>query len=94
MTAVAALDPAASDARSVAIILDGNARWAEARGLPVAEGHREGTRAVRRTVEAAISLGVRSLAVYAFSTENWSRPPEEVTDLMDDLRRDDRAGAA
>ena len=48
----------------------------------MAEGHREGTRAVRRTVEAAISLGVHSLAVYAFSTENWSRPPEEVTDLM------------
>ncbi len=70
-------------ARSVAIILDGNARWAEARGLPVSEGHREGTRAVRRTVEAAIALGVRSLAVYAFSTENWTRPPEEVTDLME-----------
>jgi undecaprenyl diphosphate synthase len=51
--------------------------------LPVAEGHREGTRAVRRTVEAAIALGVRSLAVYAFSTENWTRPPDEVTDLME-----------
>jgi undecaprenyl diphosphate synthase len=67
----------------VALILDGNARWAEARGLPVSEGHREGTRAVRRTVEAAIALGIRSLAVYAFSTENWARPPEEVTDLME-----------
>lgn len=67
----------------MAIILDGNARWAEARGLPVAEGHREGTRAVRRTVEAAIELGIRSLAVYAFSTENWTRPVEEVTDLME-----------
>ena len=67
----------------MAIILDGNARWAEARGLPVSEGHREGTRAVRRTVEAAIELGIRSLAVYAFSTENWTRPPEEVTDLME-----------
>ena len=72
-----------SVARSVAIILDGNARWAEARGLPVAAGHREGTRAVRRTVEAAIAAGVRSLAVYAFSTENWARPADEVSDLME-----------
>jgi undecaprenyl diphosphate synthase len=80
---VAALDPAASDARSVAIIMDGNGRWAEARGLPIADGHRAGTRALRRTVEAAIDLGVRSLAVYAFSTENWSRPAEEVDDLME-----------
>ena len=80
---MAALDPAASDARSVAIIMDGNGRWAEARGLPVADGHRAGTRALRRTVEAAIDLGVRSLAVYAFSTENWSRPAEEVEDLME-----------
>ena len=70
-------------ARSVALIMDGNGRWAEARGLPVADGHRAGTRALRRTVEAAIDLGVRSLAVYAFSTENWSRPAEEVDDLMD-----------
>jgi len=70
-------------ARSVAIILDGNARWAEGRGLPVSEGHREGTRAVRRTVEAAIDLGIRSLAVYAFSTENWTRPIDEVADLME-----------
>ena len=70
------------EARNVAIILDGNARWAEQRGLPIAEGHRAGTRAVRRTVEAAIELGVRSLALYAFSTENWSRPPDEVAALM------------
>ena len=75
--------PATDLARSVAIILDGNARWAKARGLPLAEGHREGTRAVRRTVEAAIALGVGSLAVYAFSTENWSRPIDEVDDLME-----------
>jgi undecaprenyl diphosphate synthase len=67
----------------VAIILDGNARWAHARGLTVAEGHREGTRAVRRTVEAAIDLGVGALALYAFSTENWSRPADEVEDLME-----------
>jgi undecaprenyl diphosphate synthase len=70
-------------ARAVAIIMDGNGRWAEQRGLPVAEGHREGTRALRRTVEAAIDLEVESLAVYAFSTENWSRPIDEVEDLME-----------
>src|SRR3712207_2200407 len=62
--------------------MDGNGRWAERRGLPVAEGHQAGTRALRRTVEAAIDLGVESLAVYAFSTENWSRSPGEVRDLM------------
>ncbi|HEV8249914.1 MAG TPA: polyprenyl diphosphate synthase [Gaiellaceae bacterium] len=72
-------------ARAVAIIMDGNGRWAEQRGLPVAEGHRAGTRALRRTVEAAIDLGVRSLAVYAFSTENWARPSDEVADLMEIL---------
>jgi undecaprenyl diphosphate synthase len=70
-------------ARAVAIIMDGNGRWAEQRGLPVAEGHRAGTRALRRTVEACIDLGVESLAVYAFSTENWSRPVDEVEDLME-----------
>ena len=63
--------------------MDGNGRWAERRGLPVAAGHREGTRALRRTVEAAIDLGVESLAVYAFSTENWARPADEVDDLME-----------
>jgi undecaprenyl diphosphate synthase len=81
-----ASDPSGSTAaRTVAIIMDGNGRWATARGLPVAEGHREGTRALRRTVEAAIDLGVTALAVYAFSTENWSRPPEEVAALMEIL---------
>ena len=73
-------------ARAVAIILDGNGRWAEQRGLPVSEGHREGTRAVRRTVEGAIDLGVESLALYAFSTENWSRPLDEVAELMEIFR--------
>ncbi|MBA3428724.1 MAG: di-trans,poly-cis-decaprenylcistransferase [Actinobacteria bacterium] len=63
--------------------MDGNGRWAERRGLPVAEGHREGTRALRRTVEAAIDLGVQALAVYAFSTENWTRPADEVESLME-----------
>ncbi len=62
--------------------MDGNGRWAAARGLPVAEGHREGARALRRTVEAAIELGIESLAVYAFSTENWARPADEVEAIM------------
>ena len=57
-------------ARSVAIIMDGNGRWARRRGLPVAAGHRAGTKALRRAVEAAIDLDVESLVVYAFSTEN------------------------
>jgi undecaprenyl diphosphate synthase len=69
--------------RSVAIIMDGNSRWAAGKGLPVEAGHREGTRALRRTVEAAIDLNIRSLAVYAFSTENWLRPPPEVDALME-----------
>ena len=70
-------------ARSVAIIMDGNGRWARRRRLPVAAGHRAGTRALRRTVEAAIDLGVESLCVYAFSTENWSRPADEIEALME-----------
>jgi len=63
--------------------MDGNGRWAEQRGLPVAEGHRAGTKALRRTVEAAIDLGLETLVVYSFSTENWSRPAGEVHSLMD-----------
>ena len=74
---------ASRGAETVAIIMDGNGRWAHRRGLPVAAGHRAGTAALRRTVEAAPDLGVRSLCVYAFSTENWARPDEEVADLMD-----------
>jgi len=70
------------EARVVAIIMDGNGRWAEAHGLSVAEGHRAGARALRRTVEAAIDLGIETLVVYAFSTENWTRPSDEVADLM------------
>jgi undecaprenyl diphosphate synthase len=70
-------------ARAVAVIMDGNGRWAEQRGLPIAEGHRAGTKALRRTVEAAMDVGLESLAVYAFSTENWSRPVDEVEDLME-----------
>ncbi len=77
------LGPGADTPGSIAIIMDGNGRWAERRGLPVAEGHRAGTRALRQTVETAIDLGVASLAVYAFSTENWTRPVDEVHDLME-----------
>jgi undecaprenyl diphosphate synthase len=78
-----ASSPASELPRSVAIILDGNSRWAAARGLSTSEGHRAGTRALRRTVEAAIELGIDSLTVYAFSTENWMRPMDEVDDLME-----------
>jgi undecaprenyl diphosphate synthase len=70
-------------AQTVAIIMDGNGRWARRRGLPTAAGHRAGTRALRRTVEAAIDLGIHDLVVYAFSTENWSRPQDEVNALME-----------
>ena len=71
------------DARTVAIIMDGNGRWAAAHGVSVAEGHRAGSRALRPVVETAIDLGIESLAVYAFSTENWTRSPDEVAALMD-----------
>src|SRR5689334_23415579 len=70
-------------AETVAIIMDGNGRWARRRGLPTVVGHRAGTRALRRTVEAAIELGIRHIVVYAFSTENWSRPQDEVDALME-----------
>jgi undecaprenyl diphosphate synthase len=70
-------------AQSVAIILDGNGRWARGRGLPTAAGHRAGARTVRRIVEASIDLGIHDLAVFAFSTENWSRSEEEVDALME-----------
>ena len=70
-------------AGSVAIILDGNGRWAKRRGLPTAAGHRAGARAVRRLVVAAIDLGIHDLSVFAFSTENWSRPQDEVDALME-----------
>jgi undecaprenyl diphosphate synthase len=70
-------------AHAVAIIMDGNGRWANANGVSVAEGHRAGSRALRPVVEAAIDLGIDSLAVYAFSTENWTRSPDEVGALME-----------
>ena len=77
-------EPLAADVpRAVAIVMDGNGRWASGQGLPVAEGHRAGSRALRPVVESAIDLGIDSLAVYAFSTENWSRDVDEVAALME-----------
>lgn len=70
----------------VAIIMDGNGRWAAGRGLPRAAGHRAGVEALRRTVRAAGDMGIRYLTVFAFSSENWTRPPNEITDLMGLLR--------
>ncbi|HEU5208641.1 MAG TPA: di-trans,poly-cis-decaprenylcistransferase [Longimicrobiales bacterium] len=66
----------------VAIIMDGNGRWAQERGLPRTTGHRAGAKAVRRIVEAAPGLGIRTLTLYAFSADNWKRPRSEVTQLL------------
>jgi len=71
----------------IAIIMDGNGRWAKARGLPRIAGHRRGAEAVRASIESAIKYGVRYLTLYSFSSENWKRPAEEVSDLMGLLRR-------
>ncbi len=68
--------------RHVAIIMDGNGRWAEAKGLPRTAGHQEGVETVKKITEEAVRLGVRYLTLYAFSTENWSRPVSEVAALM------------
>ncbi len=70
----------------VAIIMDGNGRWAKARGLPRVAGHRRGAEAVRRVVRGAGELGIPILTLFAFSTENWTRPADEVNDLMGLLR--------
>src|SRR5499433_3041437 len=71
----------------VAIIMDGNGRWAAARGLPRGEGHRRGVEALRRVVRGAGELGVRYLTIFSFSSENWSRPAQEIGDLFGLLRR-------
>lgn len=68
--------------RHIAIIMDGNGRWAKSRGLPRTEGHRYGTENLRRTLKSCVEFGVEILTIYAFSTENWSRPPLEVRMLM------------
>ncbi|WP_027718256.1 isoprenyl transferase [Desulfovirgula thermocuniculi] len=69
--------------RHVAIIMDGNGRWAQMRGLPRTYGHRAGVESLREVVRACVELGIKYLTVYAFSTENWKRPREEVNELMD-----------
>ena len=73
--------------RHVAIIMDGNGRWAASRGLPRGEGHRRGVEALRRTVQAAGDLGIGFLTIFSFSAENWSRPATEIRELMALLRR-------
>src|SRR5579871_2937598 len=81
------MDNPAGDGLHVAIIMDGNGRWANSRGLPRIAGHRAGAEAVRRTIESAPSLGVSVLTLYAFSTANWRRPAREVSALMKLLGR-------
>jgi undecaprenyl diphosphate synthase len=73
--------------KHIAIIMDGNGRWAKERGLPRAFGHRAGVEAVRRTVQAASDLGIPYLTLYSFSSENWSRPADEISDLMGLMKR-------
>jgi undecaprenyl diphosphate synthase len=73
--------------RHVAIIMDGNGRWAAARGLPRVEGHRRGVEALRKTVRAAGELGIGVLTIFSFSSENWARPATEIRELMGLLRR-------
>jgi undecaprenyl diphosphate synthase len=73
--------------RHVALIMDGNGRWAKNRLLPRSAGHRQGVEALRRTIRAAGELGLEFLTIFSFSSENWSRPKEEIDDLLDILRR-------
>jgi undecaprenyl diphosphate synthase len=75
-------EPAAPPPLHVAIIMDGNGRWAKARGLPRSLGHRSGVNALKRTIEAAPALGIDRMTVFGFSTENWQRPADEVSELM------------
>jgi undecaprenyl diphosphate synthase len=72
--------------RHVAIIMDGNGRWAKRRGLPRIDGHRQGAHSVRDVVRAARQIGIEALTLYAFSSQNWQRPPDEVKALMELLR--------
>lgn len=82
-----AADASQAGPNHVAIIMDGNGRWAKSRGLPRTFGHRQGVEAVRRTVRAAKELGIPYLTIYSFSSENWSRPPDEILDLMGLIKR-------
>ena len=79
--ALARIDPARVPGH-VAIIMDGNGRWAQKRGLPRTQGHRRGVEALRATLRAARTMGIHTLTLYSFSSENWSRPAAEVADLM------------
>ena len=76
----------AATPRHVAIIMDGNGRWARARGLPRSAGHRKGVEALRTAVRAAGEMGIKYLTIFSFSSENWSRPPAEVSFLLDLMR--------
>src|SRR5438034_11401965 len=76
------IPPPSDIPRHIAIIMDGNGRWAKKRFLPRVAGHRRGVEAVRETVKACIERGVEYLTLFAFSSENWRRPPEEVSFLM------------
>ncbi|MEL7698767.1 MULTISPECIES: polyprenyl diphosphate synthase [Citromicrobium] len=78
--------PEENQARHVAIIMDGNGRWAKRRGLPRAMGHKRGVEAVRKLVRSLEGTGIECLTLYAFSSENWKRPEEEVSDLMNLMR--------
>ena len=73
--------------RHVAIIMDGNGRWAHQRSLPRSAGHKQGVEAVRRAVKAALELGIEYLTIFSFSSENWSRPATEINYLLDLLKR-------
>ncbi len=82
-----AAPPCEEAPRHVAIIMDGNGRWAAARGLPRGEGHRRGVETLRRTIRAAGEIGIKFVTIFSFSAENWSRPANEIGELMSLLRR-------
>lgn len=86
-TTIPQLSGGAANCRHVAIIMDGNGRWANERGLPRVVGHRKGVEAVRRAVQAAVELKLAYLTIYSFSSENWSRPADEVAELMSLMKR-------
>jgi len=79
---VVPLDASLPVPRHVGIIMDGNGRWAKARGLSRLAGHRAGTKNIRRVLEESTRIGIKALTIYAFSTENWGRPQTEVSHLM------------
>ena len=80
-------EPLSSTPQHIGIIMDGNGRWAREHGLPRLEGHRAGTDNIRHVLEACGELGIKIVTIYAFSTENWERPLEEVRGLMRILER-------